>query len=53
MQLGKGHLKIAVIIGTRPEAIKMAPVYLAIKNNSRMEVKLIATVQHREMPAEY
>lgn len=42
-------MKIAVIIGTRPEAIKMAPVYLALRNDHRFEVVLIATAQHRQM----
>ncbi|PKL39689.1 MAG: UDP-N-acetylglucosamine 2-epimerase (non-hydrolyzing) [Spirochaetae bacterium HGW-Spirochaetae-1] len=42
-------LKIAIVIGTRPEAIKMAPVYLKMKADSRIEVILIATAQHRQM----
>ncbi|MBW8040397.1 MAG: UDP-N-acetylglucosamine 2-epimerase (non-hydrolyzing) [Planctomycetes bacterium] len=42
-------LKVAIIVGTRPEAIKMAPVYLALRDNPRVQVKLIATAQHREM----
>ncbi len=40
--------RIALIFGTRPEAIKMAPVYLALKNSS-LEPIVIATAQHREM----
>ena len=40
--------RIALIFGTRPEAIKMAPVYLALKN-SDLEPVVIATAQHREM----
>ncbi|MFH0974667.1 MAG: UDP-N-acetylglucosamine 2-epimerase (non-hydrolyzing) [Spirochaetota bacterium] len=42
-------IKIAIIIGTRPEAIKMAPVYLKMKADSRIEPILIATAQHRQM----
>jgi UDP-N-acetylglucosamine 2-epimerase (non-hydrolysing) len=42
-------MRIAVIIGTRPEATKMAPVYLALKQDPRFEPILIATAQHREM----
>ena len=42
-------MNVAIIVGTRPEAIKMAPVYLAMKNDSRIDVKLIATAQHRQM----
>ncbi|MHC4525264.1 MAG: non-hydrolyzing UDP-N-acetylglucosamine 2-epimerase, partial [Planctomycetota bacterium] len=41
--------KISIIIGTRPEAIKMAPVYLGLKDDRRFDVKLIVTAQHREL----
>lgn len=41
-------MKIALIFGTRPEAIKMAPVYHELKNNGE-EVIVISTGQHREM----
>ena len=41
-------MKIAMIFGTRPEAIKMAPLYKKMKENG-MDVKIIATAQHREM----
>ena len=41
-------MKIALIFGTRPEAIKMAPVYLKMKELG-INVKIIATAQHREM----
>ena len=40
--------KVALIFGTRPEAIKMAPLYHALKN-SKMQPVVIATAQHREM----
>jgi UDP-N-acetylglucosamine 2-epimerase len=42
-------LHIAIIVGTRPEAIKMAPVYLKLKSDMRTKVTFIATAQHREM----
>ena len=42
-------MKIALVIGTRPEAIKMAPVYRAIEDHPRSEVALISTGQHREL----
>jgi len=42
-------MRIAVIVGTRPEAIKMAPVYLTLKKDPRIEALLIVTAQHREM----
>lgn len=41
-------MKIGLIFGTRPEAIKMAPVYHILKNDG-IEVKIISTGQHREM----
>jgi UDP-N-acetylglucosamine 2-epimerase (non-hydrolysing) len=41
--------KIICVVGTRPEAIKMAPVILAFKNNSKFDVKVLATAQHRQM----
>ena len=40
---------IALIVGTRPEAIKMAPVYHAIDQDPRLKVTMIATAQHRQM----
>ena len=40
---------IAVIVGTRPEAIKMAPVYLALKADRQLKVTLLVTAQHRGM----
>ncbi len=40
-------MKVLVVFGTRPEAIKMAPVVHAL--NSKLEVKVCVTAQHREM----
>lgn len=42
-------VKIVCVVGTRPEAIKMAPVILALKNESWAEVRVLATAQHRHM----
>lgn len=42
-------MKIAVILGTRPEAIKLAPVILALKRESDIECCVCATGQHRQM----
>jgi len=42
-------VKIFIIIGTRPEAIKMAPLYKELKNRPFFNVKLIITAQHRSM----
>lgn len=40
--------KVALIFGTRPEAIKMAPVYHKLKE-MKLEVKVLITGQHKEM----
>lgn len=42
-------LRIAVIFGTRPEAIKLAPLIQQLKQNPRFETHVILTGQHREM----
>lgn len=41
--------KIICVIGTRPEAIKMAPVILALKEEPWANVRVLATAQHRDM----
>jgi len=41
--------KISVIFGTRPEAIKLAPVILALKAHPEFECRVCVTAQHREM----
>lgn len=40
---------IAVILGTRPEAIKLAPVIQALRASPHLRTELILTGQHREM----
>jgi UDP-N-acetylglucosamine 2-epimerase (non-hydrolysing) len=40
---------ILCVVGTRPEAIKMAPVILALKNEPWANVRVLATAQHRHM----
>lgn len=42
-------VKIICTVGTRPEAIKMAPVILALKQQPWADVKVLATAQHRNM----
>jgi UDP-N-acetylglucosamine 2-epimerase (non-hydrolysing) len=41
--------KIAIIVGTRPECIKMAPIYFALKESKKLEPILVSTGQHRQM----
>jgi UDP-N-acetylglucosamine 2-epimerase (non-hydrolysing) len=40
---------VDVFIGTRPEAIKMAPVVAALKHHRRLRCRVVCTGQHREM----
>jgi UDP-N-acetylglucosamine 2-epimerase (non-hydrolysing) len=42
-------IKILTIFGTRPEAIKMAPVVHALAADDRFDSKCCVTAQHREM----
>jgi UDP-N-acetylglucosamine 2-epimerase (non-hydrolysing) len=41
--------KVLFVFGTRPEAIKMAPLYLKFSNKKEFITKLCVTAQHREM----
>lgn len=42
-------IKIMTVFGTRPEAIKMAPLVKAIEADHRFEAIVAVTAQHREM----
>ncbi|MBQ77374.1 MAG: UDP-N-acetylglucosamine 2-epimerase (non-hydrolyzing) [Cellvibrionales bacterium] len=41
--------KVLSVFGTRPEAIKMAPVVLALQASQQLEAKVCVTAQHRQM----
>ena len=41
--------KILFVFGTRPEAIKMAPLIKEIEKNKKFESKICVTAQHRQM----
>ncbi|MGW9856144.1 UDP-N-acetylglucosamine 2-epimerase (non-hydrolyzing) [Staphylococcus hominis] len=41
--------KIMTVFGTRPEAIKMAPLVKALEKDSVLEPIIVVTAQHREM----
>jgi len=41
--------KVLLVFGTRPEAIKMAPLVKAFQADSYFETKVCVTAQHREM----
>lgn len=40
---------VYVVLGTRPEAIKLAPVVRAFRNRGNVDCKLVSTGQHRQM----
>ena len=42
-------MKILTVFGTRPEAIKMAPLALQLAEDPRFNAKVCVTAQHREM----
>ena len=42
-------IKVMTIFGTRPEAIKMAPLVQELKNRKEIECIVCVTAQHREM----
>ncbi|MDR2179641.1 MAG: UDP-N-acetylglucosamine 2-epimerase (non-hydrolyzing) [Synergistaceae bacterium] len=42
-------IKVACVVGTRPEAIKMAPLVLALKREPLFETRVLASGQHTDM----
>jgi UDP-N-acetylglucosamine 2-epimerase (non-hydrolysing) len=42
-------IKIVAAVGTRPEAIKMAPLLRLLKSDGRFRVRLCSTSQHQEL----
>ena len=46
---GDASLKVLLVFGTRPEAIKMAPLVKALQNDSFFDTYVAVTAQHREM----
>ncbi|KUO62030.1 MAG: UDP-N-acetyl glucosamine 2-epimerase [Gracilibacter sp. BRH_c7a] len=49
MRVKKDSYKVMAVFGTRPEAIKMAPVVRAMKKQDCIECLVVVTAQHREM----
>ena len=41
--------KVLIVFGTRPEAIKLCPVLLKLRDNPQFEVRVCVTAQHRSM----
>jgi len=50
--MNKQKQQINIILGTRPEAIKLAPVIQVFQSASNFDVQVILTGQHREMVAQ-
>ena len=42
-------MKILIVFGTRPEAIKMAPLINMLKHHPTVQIKICITAQHRQM----
>ncbi len=41
--------RVAAIFGTRPEAIKLAPLILSMRDHADLDCHVCVTAQHREM----
>ncbi len=44
-----GKIKVMTVFGTRPEAIKMAPLVKELKSRPEIEQITCVTAQHRQM----
>ena len=42
-------IKVFAVFGTRPEAIKMAPLVYELKSRPQIDCKVCVTAQHRQM----
>ena len=52
MSSSPSPFKVCIVLGTRPEAIKLAPVIRAFQGDRRFETQVILTGQHQEMVAQ-
>ena len=48
-QIGNRKLKILSVFGTRPEAVKMAPIVKLLAQTAGVESRICVTAQHRQM----
>ncbi len=46
---GRRPTRVMCVVGTRPEAIKMAPVILALRRSPWCECRVVSSGQHREL----
>ena len=49
MSRAASPLRVDVVLGTRPEAVKLVPVVRALRADGRFAPRVLATAQHREM----
>ena len=47
--MNQSSFSVCVILGTRPEAIKLAPVIEELRNTPEIKTYVVLTGQHREM----
>ncbi|MEM6867232.1 MAG: UDP-N-acetylglucosamine 2-epimerase (non-hydrolyzing) [Cyanobacteria bacterium P01_C01_bin.121] len=47
-----GTIRVCITLGTRPEAIKLAPVIQTFQQHPQFDTKVVLTGQHREMVAQ-
>jgi UDP-N-acetylglucosamine 2-epimerase (non-hydrolysing) len=47
-----GPLEVMIVAGTRPEAVKLAPVIRAVQRDPGLRADVVSTGQHREMLAQ-
>lgn len=45
----KENIKVMIVFGTRPEAIKMCPLILELRKHEKIETIVCVTAQHRQM----
>lgn len=50
---GKSRCKIVVLFGTRPEAIKLAPVILRLKKHKSFQTVVVSSSQHTDLLAPF
>ena len=48
-KINNRRIRVSVVFGTRPEAIKLAPVILEMKKKKSIECRVCITAQHRQM----
>lgn len=48
-KINSEKIRVLFVFGTRPEAVKMAPLYCTLRKDARFEPLLCVTAQHRQM----